>query len=91
MKFSPDGKCLASVGKDQLIRVWALRTEHAKFVDLIKKHTTPDTTTTTSEPIFQHKHGHVSLDYTEKIISRPNLFGNTLAHILPYIHGNIWY
>ncbi len=38
MKFSPCGKLLASAGKDHLIRVWVLRTEHSKFYEIIKKH-----------------------------------------------------
>jgi len=57
MKFSPCGKLLASVGKDQLIRVWALRTEYAKFTDLQSRYATNSAT----EPVSQHKKQHVSL------------------------------
>ena len=38
MKFSPCGKLLASVGKDQLIRIWVLRGYYENFKDIIKKH-----------------------------------------------------
>ncbi len=38
MKFSLCGKFLATAGKDQLLKVWVLKSFYAHFVDQFKRH-----------------------------------------------------
>lgn len=50
MKFSACGRLLATAGKDQLIRVWVLKSCNDFFRDHLRRNSNPGTAPTDQEP-----------------------------------------